>query len=240
MKKEGVSHIEMVLAFVLFISALLFIFNYVDITKSTKNHDSTLTYVSGVIKSNISVDLTVYTISFNELLLKDNQIVAIDLGNSSSKQGIRVENYSGTLLQYQRNHIVGEEQVIFVDRNNAELIRVSISEDISSQPASLPSTPNLNTSLYAISSVKTDSMFSEKRIISLKENYNSDYIGLKKRFSISPRTDFSFSTQFGEGDFINVERDIPQKSEVLADHRRYEILRVDGSTAFADFIIKLW
>jgi hypothetical protein len=63
---------------------------------------------------------------------------------------------------------------------------------------------------------------------------------LKEDFNLPSRIDFAFSLNFDDGTELTADRNIPSGIEVLAENERVEVLRLDGSSEFAEFSLKVW
>ncbi|MBU0976833.1 MAG: hypothetical protein KKD18_00270, partial [Nanoarchaeota archaeon] len=99
-----------------------------------------------------------------------------------------------------------------------------------------------NASWYRLGSSEKRAMISAKKFKLLNYSYYADYRDLKSQenFNLPDRADFGFSLMFDNGDGIVAENTIPADFEVFSDSKRVEVLREDGSTVFADLVVKVW
>jgi hypothetical protein len=81
---------------------------------------------------------------------------------------------------------------------------------------------------------------SEGRLKLLNDSYYNDYLLLKKQLGIPTEVDFAFELEFPNGYKISATRDIPLRAQVFAETQIKETLRTDGTTEFANFMVKIW
>src|SRR3989338_4636988 len=92
MRKRGIGHIEVILAFILFVGFLLFGLYFLNPLDSGRVLDSSLFYAKDAIKDNVSSNLLVYSIiidSPSDAVSVPLSIEGIDGG------GVRVERNNG-------------------------------------------------------------------------------------------------------------------------------------------------
>jgi len=93
--KRGISHIEVILSFVIFVGFLtfaLFFFNPLD---SSRVLDSSLFYAFDEISDNVSIKLESYSVTINNTV--SDLVVGINIENPDSLN-VRVETYGGENL----------------------------------------------------------------------------------------------------------------------------------------------
>ena len=259
MKKEGIGHIEMILAFLIFVSSIMFIFYYFNVGNVTKNNDAMLAFLELEIAKKVKIDVTTATFVINSTFtqtLGDPGIVLLQLPEElPAEQGVRAEAYDRTKL---KSSIDQNRKIIYVDRtllpgsSKSNFVRIVSSKDTPSedQISSTARAPQAGTPpalLPAIipSSIDTKKMYSEKQLKDLKASYNYNYIAQRKTLKLSDRVDFSFKIalpEIGGGEtLINAESPIPSGVPISALNRRVEVLRsLDGSRVFANFGIRVW
>lgn len=229
MKKIGASHIEIILAFVLFIGVVGFALYFLNPINPDRLTDVTMDYIYREISKNVSVGVESFSV---EVTTRD-EIITVDLGESANGMKSRVENLNGDRIN---SRVVGNDvEVDGTELNADDFILIKLSEDI--EESELPS-GDLGGS-YQITSSNYEKVFSEKKILELNKSYYKDYFGLKEDFNIPARTDFGFEFVFNDLPVL-AQRDVPAGLEVFSESKRVEVLNKEGEMVFANFIINLW
>lgn len=242
MKKRGISHVEVILAFVIFIVAVGFGLFFFNAGGGGRIVDATITYLFTEIDKNTTVSVEVFSVNVTE------EVVGIPFGdvlvlNFSGIQGeTRVENYEGENLSSSRGGV--DDELVYVHSDSwagGEFLFVSFGDEFLDDRVT-GSPENHNESYYILGSSESQNLISEKRFILLNQTYSADYDGLKSQdnFNIPDRADFGFSLVFGEGDEIVAKKEVPDGFEVYGERKRVRVLRVDGSKAYADLLVKVW
>ena len=259
MKKRGLSHIEVILSFIIFIGAVGFALYFFSPTNSSRLVDTSMDYVNREISKNITVNLKTYSINVNnsngQLNGQGNNVLTVNITRicENANWVIIAENLSGDTLQSKvgngdnkcnsRND--ENDDIVFIKNDNwaaEDFVYVKLSEDLNQDQssASLGGNPHPDTNLYRLSTVNSEDIFSEKRILNLNKTYYEDYYGLKKQFNLPGRVNFGFSFSFTNGDEIKAENMIPSGLDVFSKVDRVEVLRKNGKVEYADFIMKVW
>ncbi len=126
MEKRGMSNIEMVLAFIIFIGVVLFaVYFFINhFNQSTK--ENSLDYVYGKVVSNLNEEVQSYSIKVNRSAFPSNQeILAVNLS--------REITISENVVAYDLNGVNVEinlvDNIIYLDISNVgDLITIEISE----------------------------------------------------------------------------------------------------------------
>lgn len=255
-------HVEVILAFVLFVSAIVFILSFVDVTNDTNAGEATLAFVSSLLQKEAETSVTIYSIILNATELeKQGQppAVAIFLPESVPEgYGLRAEAIvAGQLRKLaSKTHETDTNQVI-VERGGREtvVLRLIVSPGITI-PESALATPAHNPVLYTLSLLPETKMLAETRLQAVRDDYERDYRAFKDARGISERINLGFSvrwqnpevlvrnpetqTEKPKQDFIKAERAIPSRVDVTANTRRQELLLSDGQRVFADVTVQTW
>lgn len=241
MNKRGLGHVEVILAFVLFASAVFFIFYFIDIRGATKDDQALVSYVSSQIAKKVTSEVIIYSVALNDVALRTRgqSIVVIELPEAVPNDfELRAENYSGSRLP---GAISGDRKFAYIDLQNQNLnfIRLLFSVGIIKNEDTT-SPPTHDSSLYTIASRQTAFLPSEQKLKRARDDYISNYALLKRQFNIASGNNFDFYIKFSGEDFINAQSDIPARAEVTAKSSRSEIIRGTGEIAFAESIIRVW
>lgn len=234
MKKKGVSNIEMVLAFLIFIGAVLFTVYFLNNQINKSGKTESIDYIYNKISEITNENVETYSIKLNNQNLN---IIRLDLGRSFSfEEGVGAYSISGSKIP-----ISLSGNVIYLDANNIdEVFFIRISKGISANYTSFSNLPAVNVSNYEIASRTQNDLISEKKLEEMKRSYEGDYNKLKTDLGIGRDNNFGLNVVFSTFDFIIIGKDVSKQAEVFSNKKRVEIIRKDGSTAFADVQIKVW
>lgn len=237
MTTQGIGHVEVILAFVLFIGFLGFGLYFFNPLSSTRVLDSSLFYAADAVADNVTAPLLSYGVSFNQT---DSFSLPDEVQFSLSREqipgrGISVETPDQTRLasSYEGN-------VVSVARSSAEFFYVRFGE-FSSENAAIahPAViyPGAN---YTISSSERRDVFSETRLLALNQSYYEHYDDVRTFFNLPRRVDFAVTVTFSPNDVISMTRPVPEGFDVLSQVERKEIVRADGRISFADVGVQVW
>jgi len=219
--KRGLSHIEIILAFIMFMSFLIFALFFFNPLESGRVLDSSLFYAMDELSDNASVNLETYSIVIDAGIT--DQVVGIDLDElkiNIVNPEFRVEDNEGNKMDSYRD---ASTDIVFFNKPGNNFVIIRVSEDfVNGGPMSGQLLALEN---YAISSSDEIEIVSEKRFFALNESYHDNYLALKKEFNLPSRIDFAFSLIFSDNDRIVSEIEIPDSIEVVANEERLEVLR---------------
>jgi hypothetical protein len=238
MQKRGLSNIEFILSFVLFVGfviAALYFFNPV---RDVKVLESSKSYVIGELTRNTTIELDSYSVKIMpDASGSTSGVIAVNIPGINSTKNTRVEDYDGNKIDSWRD----VNNVYFNVKSGDKLLDFAIikfSEDFTAGSPGNPPSPN--TAYYKIASSSSEEVMSEERLRQLNNSHYNDYLLLKKQLGIPTDVDFAFEIEFPNGYKISATRDIPLRAEVFAENSIKEVLREDGTTEFANFMVKIW
>jgi hypothetical protein len=233
MEKRGLSHVEAVLSFIIFISFLIFAFFFFSPFSGNRVLDSSLDYTFREIDASAKVRIESYSVKINTLL---QDPLAIPIDTDIENPGVRVENNVGNKLD---SGFDGSS--VHFDSSIEDFVVIRFSEAFVS--GNVVDGNPLSEDEYTISSSNSEKIFSEEKFLLLSNNYHNGYEDLKEQFNLPGRVDFGFVLDFGGGDLIEAVRFIPEELEVIAKQKRIEIIRTEengGGIEFADLIVRIW
>ena len=242
MEKRGMSHIEMMLSFLIFAGFLIFAFYFFNPARTHRLIDSSMDYTFREIKKNTGVEVESYSISMD---VTGGGIKKINLGVNKN---VRVEDRDGNLVDSRRDGNSGNvdfdsNEVLYNGDATKGFAVFKFSEDFG-QGTLAPGGGQINT--FTIISSDKMRYISEKRMRNLERDYlmNDDkYREIKKGFNLPDRVNFGFRLEFDDDTIpdIDARRDIPEGIHIDSDVERVEVLREeDGSVVFADLIVRIW
>jgi len=245
MEKRGLSHIEVILSFFIFVSFVLFAIYFFSPSKTSRIVDSSLSYTLDEVKKNISVELESFSVILNSSTQGDD-LASVEIkgvANELDNKRVRVENSHG--VDVNSTETMGEIVQFEIKggfyegaETNGKAI-VKFSEDFTSSDA--PSgTTFAPVGSYRVVGGEKKKVLSEKKILLLNESYYNNYDGLKKEFNLPGRTSFGFQIKLDSGEIIEGKKNIPSSLEVFSRSERMEIIRINGRVEFADLTVKVW
>lgn len=236
MDKRGISHIEVMLSFLIFIGFVIFALYFFSPFNNARLVDSSLSYIFSEVEKNASLELDFYSVKLN--VLQSPNSIEIQINGIDINKNVRVESRSGNVIASQR---IGDDVRFNLDaslyQGTSGFANVAFSEDF------LPFSGSVNPLIagnYEILSSDKSSILSEKRIKILNDSYNADYNKIKEKFNLPTRINFGFDLRFDSGESIGVRRDIPEGIDIFSDIKRVQVLREDGGIKFADLIVRVW
>ena len=232
MRKEGVSHIEVVLSMILFITVLLTLFYFFSPIDESKVASSTLSYAWDSIITSSSTDLVTYSIKVNGTLAAE--LITFEINNNQIQNfGVHAENVQGNRIEGNRT---GNR--ICVNRSMEEYVTLKFSSGFDENP--IYGCPALNESFYAVGFVDKSLLVSERKMLDLNQSYYSDYSSLKSSLNIPGNIDFAFDLVFDNGYEIKADKNVPAGVQAYAKSNRFEVLKTDGGVSIATLIVKAW
>ena len=258
MEKRGISHVEVMLSFLIFMGFVIFALYFFSPFNTNRVVESALDYAFREIKQEASVKIESYSVRM-DVSNRDptNHIMYITINsindpNPANLLKVRVHKSDGFVIKAKRvgNDIYFDaQQISMVGGDTAKIFATfSFSEDFESYDDGIM--PNeLVPQLVQIASSNTITVLSEKRIGNLANDYKSDYDNLKKKFNLPNRVNFGFKLDFDNGDVEDViageVSGIPKGVEVFSRRERVEVLRKSlgnsgGNIEFADLVVRIW
>jgi len=232
MNKRGVGHLEIILAFVLFVAAVFFALYFFSPVDQSRLIDSSLQYAKDEIIKNTTVGLITYTAKLN--VSAGVNAIAINFSSVPLNMNVKVTNSQGILINSTKS---GSAVYLQGPFQGNDFITIMFCEDFNNTFMINP--VQVNTNYYQIASTNSESIISEKRILELKEAYEQDYPYLKKKFNLPGRINFGFSLDFPNLDKIKSEKEISGQ-EVYSDNKEVKVLRLNNDIVSATLYVKIW
>lgn len=244
MKKKGVSHVEYIVAFLLFfgfIAAMLSFFRPIERFSSTKD---VLPRAESEFAEAASVPITSISLIVDESLASDVGAYVkfpTNLADTNDRKGLWVENYEGrNITAYE-----GDGEIFFLLSDDLfsggnGYVRIHISEGIFSNGETFTGSAENASDFLKVSFIDENVVLSEKKIQEIQEQYGNNYLALKETLGILSSTDFGFRVDFSDGTSLQGRKKISEQIPVYADVSRKEILRRDGSRVFAEVRVEVW
>lgn len=229
MHKRGAAHIEMVLAFILFITIVVFAIYYLSINKNVQDNAGELTKIQDRIYQNLTSEVAKYSLKINST--NRNQIIPVKL-NIPTGYYARIYNLSGT--ETKGNY---DGTYLYVNSNKGLDYQIIVGKEItSSYEPTLTGT--YSSSKYEIGPSNKIEIISERNARALNLSYNSNYVDVKKAFLISG--DYGIEASVNNESIISLYRAAPQKVGVFRSENSKEILMEDGEIKFGKIVVWIW
>ena len=220
----------MVLAFVIFISAVVFAVYILFLGKNAIGSDKDLQNIILNIEKNVSTEVVVYPVLIKGVLV--NKILAINLSVENSNN-VAVINLSD-------NNILSEvsDGVVYFDSlGSGNSFKIMLSKDIINNN-NIANKPSIQHENYTIGPAIRYLLLSEKRVKILNASYYLDYDSLRRKFSSSK--DFLFSVYLKDKIIANASIIVPSSSSVYRFSENKEFLTEEGLRKFGKIEVSVW
>ena len=198
-RRGVVSHVGVVLSFVIFVTFVIFIYIIVRPAVESENKQNLLNNIKDIIMENSSAELTSVSISVDTASSCVKLLNFIETG-----ERIVVRNENGEVLNAK---ISGKD--LYVEKNGDEkLLKIYSSEVFELKEGVMSGC----SSSYTFGLIRTEKIVFEKGVIQIIERYNTDYESLKEELGIGSGTDFSLGFTYSNGTSVSV-----QEREIIAN-----------------------
>jgi hypothetical protein len=187
MEKKGLSHIEMIASFALFVGFLLFGLYFFNPLNNQRLFDSTLYYTFDAIEDNVTVRSISYGIALQSSV--DSDSVSVSLPRKDIQgDGVYVENSRGERVA---SALTPNGNIAFARNDGFFQVRLG---EFPYQESALPGTPQpiVLGQDFSISTTEEVELMDESKLRRLAEVYQdpATYDMLKTQFNIPRRVDF--------------------------------------------------
>jgi len=249
LKKRGMSHVEMVISFIIFVVAVSFSLYFFSPLDSTRLVESTLLYGFNEINDNVSIELEIFSVIINNTkIVRD-----VNLNSLSTPPILSVDLEESFNLNVMVKTQDGDEliarvfnDIVYVDLGNdwasVDFVEIILGDEFETR--NFQSVGALGIDYYNIVSRNTEKVISEKKFKNLKSFYDGNYLDLKTDFNIPNRVNIGFSLVFSRNsqDLIKASSNIPRGLEIFSETKREKVLRDNASKdfEFADLTVEVW
>jgi len=233
-KKKGISHVEMILSFVIFVGFLIFIFAILNPLKISDEKDIYLNIVERGIRENTSIEFKFLSLSLNHSWGKKKCFwFRYNLSNIIVKN----ESY-GFVAALSRGG--GKERKIYINGTGSFFYILSC-EEFNESDFFPKGCEMLRSENYTFGLLRKFDMTSYSRLEDLTKRYDSDYEGLKKEIGLPHSKDFSFSVRDTSGkNILRVNKTISKQASILARDVPIQIVYKNGTLKYALLNIQVW
>ncbi len=239
MAKRGIGHIEFVLSFILFVSAVGFALYFFNPGDSTRLVGSSLDYLFEELEENATITLQVFSVRiFPDNILDKLGKISMNFTNVDETLGVLVQDLEGNKFNAER---VGVNVEVTPPQGGSwegvGFLQVKFSDGIETYDGGTAS--GGEDIQYQITSSNVRYVLSEKYVNELVEKYNNDYEKFKEELNIPPKVDFDFGLYYVD-EKIEVESKTPEGFQIFAETKRREVLTSEGDNAFGEFVVRAW
>lgn len=235
MHKRGMGHVEVILAFVLFIGFLIFGIYFFNPLSNDRVLDSSLAYALDELEDNVTTSALTYGIVINEPASSFDAVSLLLSRDALPGSGFYVETPDKRAL---RGSYDGER--VSLIREGAMFFYVRFGE-FNALTSVIPSPRELSSDVdYTVSSSERREVLSELHLLALNETYYSDYEQVRTHFNLPRRVDFDMSVVISPTESIVMTRAVPEGFDVVSQVERKELIRTDGSVQFVDVMVRVW
>jgi len=223
--KRGAGHLEVVLAFIMFISSISFAVYMFNPVSNSKSYELNAETYFDKLAKNLSTEIIRYSVIF-----KSGNYFEVNLGNENPDLNAAAEGYFGENIPIEK-----QANTVYINSNGGNFSFIRLSEDIAPNYGNLEkATPGR----YIIASRISENVASEKKISQMNKSYYANYSNLKKNLGIADSLDFSFSIMLDDK-LVQMDRKMTG-GQAFASEKSIKILGTDGKIKFADAIVKIW
>lgn len=239
--KRGVSHIEMILSFVIFIGFLLFVFIILNPLKKPVNNDVLVDKLEYEVAKQLNTNLISQTIKVNDSAVRKD-CFSIDRLNNTEGMGLIVKDSAGGEVPAS---VSGESVLV---ESGKEFYKLMYNDNFAESDDNLDDCQALSDGEYELGVVRTDEIISYDKILSFIERYKTDYEALKEELKLPKANDFAvifFDTSqeylINDEDYDTaVNSKIPQKASVSAKNINIQILETSGAVKSGILNLRVW
>ena len=239
MDKRGVSHIEIIMSFIIFIGFVLFAFYILDPSKDLEILDSSAVYSISEIKERSMTQLQIFSIVFDVSLLTESAIVELD-SSINVNEGVQVYNYKGDLLSSRT-----EDSKIYFDpsqintKSSKGFAIIKIGKGLKAKN-NYVGAGSFNENSYTIASSDTINLISESKLKEFEKKFDEDYLALKEEIGLPKNVDLGFSLIIDNTEKIRKGSDAPSNKQVISKTEILDVLTDSGEIKKGRLVIRVW
>lgn len=235
MEKRGLSHLEFVLSFVIFVGFIVFAFIFFNPLQTSRTLTSTMDYAWLEVSEEGKARVDTYSIYINPIA---SPIIELEIPGLLTTDNSAVEDVNGNILPSFSYTSPGGNRRVAIQRNGNDFFRVKFSPEISNGPT-MSGTLLTYEVQYRVSSSKSEELFIEDLLLELNNTYFSDYSGLKQDLNLPNRIDFGFVVSFADSEIVSLN-EIPENAEILSRSDKVEIIRSSGKREYGEVRVLVW
>lgn len=230
--KRGLSHVEFVISFIIFIAFLLFSFIFFNPLNSGRTLKSSMDYAWIEVTNLARMPIETYSVVIDPRINAPQVALQIEV---PSDYYAFVEDIDGKSI----SSYMDDNKYVHFKRPDDNFVKIKYSSAFTNGVQIIGD--YLEGEDYKISSSKIEELYFESKFIELKDRYFEEYLVLKNEINLPNRIEFGFIVDFSD-DTPNLDslNEIPEDYEVLSKNDRIEVIRNSGKREYADLRIFVW
>ena len=224
--KRSAGHVEMIIAFVLFAVIVTFLLLYIRPYEKTTLADTILSGLENSFKDKVYTNLTSVF-----LRIESNEALGCV---SLSLDGLDLNFNDGIILRDNGGNSVDAklENRRLIISSEKDFFYLSMSPEFSNEGGSCSNALDVE---YSAGGIVKKQLISDRKILDLKDQYDSGYDILKQELGVPATVDFAIII----GNVL-MEKNIPEEVEVKAGTFYENVLYSDGIIENKKIILKVW
>jgi hypothetical protein len=235
MNKEGRSHIEIILSFVIFLAAIGIIFYFFEPIDKQNIANPSLDYSMEKFIENVNQEVYKVSVAIND----SAENVAVKLEGISEDYFSKAYDLDGNLINSERKGFdVCLDSSSISGKKFAYIFLFNFTGDISENLVCDNYDEN-DESLYSLGLIDKFYAVSIEKISEYNKTYYEDYDSFRKNIEINT-VDFGFSLIYEDKEIFKAERRIPSNFKVYSKSERINIIDAEGNIKKGELIFKVW
>jgi len=235
MNKKGVSHLEMIISFIIFSGFVLFLLIYFPITNPGGN-SMALDYAEKGVLDFVNMKMIYYTIALDDSIIPNLPSegcfnLSSELRNISVRDETDniIDAYSDSknnYIQISGKFYTIYSSSLFYEKNPGNLVSCTVLKEIEH---------------YLIGTTRVYNIVSYEKISQLRNNYEHDYSSLHDRLGIPVKNDFGFILRDTEGkEIMKAVKQKPNRAEVFARDIPVQVAYNNGTFNYFILNVQAW
>lgn len=236
MKKNGMSHIEIVLSFLLFLSAIVAIFYFFNPVDANRANESIAQQTVNEISRNLSMVMNTYSVKVGQLNGGNTQIIAISVpsGWVSAEKKVVAYDHEGIRVNAGR-----KGDYTYIEAKPNQFVYLYFAEDFEENIENPPSTP-FDSSKYVSGKIESREVVSSLKVVNMNRSYAENYLGLKRSVKMADKNEFSFDIFAGQEVLARGEKYMPENQNIYAAELQREIATENGEIFVGRISVRVW
>jgi len=229
--KKGVSSIEIIISFVIFLTFLIFIFVYLNPIRSNDKTPILVSLETGI-KQQAMADLIEFPVAVNKSNITSACFyirVPQNFESNISVKSLDDKNINYTILSGN----------IYLNNIHDKLYRFIKSDEIKNNETSMNGCQSLDISQYTFSVERTKQIYSYTKLKQMNDSYYTGYTGLQEKLDFPITSDFSIVIGSDELNFT-MTKNIPSNVQVIVRQFPIEILTSNADKIKAVMTLAVW
>jgi len=205
--KKGISTVEIIVSFTIFMGFVVFIFLYLNPIKQNIS-GPLLTALDVGFRDQAMTDLREWPVAVNKTLVINSNYQCLKfniLFENISAGNISVKDINDNTI----DHKVNADSTIEIKSINDKLYRLIQSDEIARQDNSqLSGCASLPTDQFSLSVERIERIYSYKKLVAINDSYYNDYAGLKQKLDFPITSDFGIIITSDQANFT-MQKNIP-------------------------------